>query len=71
MLTELCDVAPPKRGRTQLTPSGCPDDDLVLATALAAQVDVIITGDKDLLTLKRDRGVRIRTPRQFMDAPKA
>jgi uncharacterized protein len=48
-----------------------PDDDLVLATALAAQVDVIITGDKDLLTLKTHGGVRIRSPRQFMDAPKA
>jgi predicted nucleic acid-binding protein len=42
-----------------------------LATALAAQADVIITGDKDLLTLKTHGGVRIRTPRQFMDAPKA
>jgi predicted nucleic acid-binding protein len=48
-----------------------PDDDLVLATALAAQADVIITGDKDLLTLKTHGGVRLRSPRQFMDAPKA
>ena len=48
-----------------------PDDDLVLATALAAQADVIITGDKDLLTLKTHGGVRIRSPRQFMDAPQA
>ena len=48
-----------------------PDDDLVLATALAAQADVIITGDKDLLTLKTHGGVRIRSPRQFMDAPTA
>ena len=48
-----------------------PDDDLVLATALAAEADVIITGDKDLLTLKTHGGVRIRSPRQFMDGPKA
>jgi putative PIN family toxin of toxin-antitoxin system len=48
-----------------------PDDDLVLVTALAAQADVIITGDKDLLTLKTHGGVRIRSPRQFMDAPTA
>jgi putative PIN family toxin of toxin-antitoxin system len=46
-----------------------PDDDLVLATALAAQADVIITGDKDLLILRTHAGIRIRTPRQFMDAP--
>ena len=39
--------------------------------ALAAQVDVIITGDKDLPTLKTHSGVRIRSPRQFMDAPTA
>lgn len=39
--------------------------------ALAAQADVIIPGDRDLLTLKTHGGVRIRSPRQFMDAPKA
>ncbi|MSU49984.1 MAG: putative toxin-antitoxin system toxin component, PIN family [Opitutus sp.] len=48
-----------------------PDDDLVLATAFAAQADVFTTGDKDLRTLKTRGGVRIRSPRQFMDAPKA
>ena len=44
-----------------------PDDYLVLATALAAAADLIITGDKDLLTLKVHAGVRIRSPRQFLD----
>lgn len=48
-----------------------PDDDLVLATALAAQAEVIITGDRDLLTLKSHGGVRIRSPRQFADDPSA
>ena len=48
-----------------------PDDDLVLATALAASADVIITGDKDLLVLRTHRGIRIRTPRQFMTDPSA
>lgn len=48
-----------------------PDDDLVLATALAAQADFIITGDRDLLTLKSHGGVRIRSPRQFTDNPSA
>jgi uncharacterized protein len=46
-----------------------PDDDLVLATALAAGADVIITGDKDLLILGAHEGIRIRSPRQFSDAP--
>ncbi len=48
-----------------------PDDDLVLATALAAHADAIITGDKDLLILRKHGGVRIRTPRQFLDSPGA
>ena len=48
-----------------------PDDDLVLATALAAGADLIITGDKDLLTLGSHAGIRIRSPRQFSDAPLA
>ena len=48
-----------------------PDDDLVLATALAARADVIVTGDQDLLTLRVHAGVRIRSPRQFSDSPAA
>lgn len=43
------------------------DDDEVLATALAAQVEVILTGDNDLLTLKEFQGVRILSPRQFVE----
>lgn len=44
-----------------------PDDDLVLATALAAGAEVIITGDKDLLVLKSHQGIRILSPRQFLE----
>jgi putative PIN family toxin of toxin-antitoxin system len=36
-----------------------PDDDLVLGTALTARADLIVTGDKDLLTLHPWRGIRI------------
>ena len=43
------------------------DDDVVLATALAAKADVIITGDDDLLVLKKFHGIRIVTPREFWD----
>jgi uncharacterized protein len=39
-----------------------PDDDLVLATALAGQAGAILTGDKDLLVLKRHAGINIRPP---------
>jgi uncharacterized protein len=41
------------------------DDDIVLACALEAAVDYLVTGDKDLLILKTFRGIRIVTPRDF------
>jgi putative PIN family toxin of toxin-antitoxin system len=43
------------------------DDDVVLGTALAGKADVIVTGDDDLLVLKQFRGVRILSPRQFLE----
>ena len=36
-----------------------PDDDAVLACALAAQADLIVSGDADLLTLQTYDGIRI------------
>jgi putative PIN family toxin of toxin-antitoxin system len=41
-------------------------DDVVLATALAGKADVIVTGDEDLLVLKKFRGIEILSPRQFL-----
>jgi len=35
------------------------DDDAVLACALAAQADLIVSGDADLLTLQEYQGIRI------------
>lgn len=35
------------------------DDDVVIATALAAQADAIVTGDNDLLVLHPWRGIQI------------
>jgi hypothetical protein len=46
------------------------DDDIVLATAVAGSVDVLITGDKDLLVLEAHGGVPICTPRQFAERPR-
>jgi uncharacterized protein len=46
-----------------------PDDDHVLAAAVGASADLILTGDKDLLVLGAHQGIRIRSPRQFADAP--
>lgn len=41
------------------------DDDIVLGTALAGACQCVITGDADLLTLKRYRGVDILSPGAF------
>ena len=43
-----------------------PNDDHVLATALAVSAEAIVTGDKDLLTLGQFQGVRIVTARTFL-----
>ena len=44
-----------------------PDDDELLAIALAGKAEIILTGDKDLLTLKQFQGTRILSPRQFVE----
>jgi uncharacterized protein len=36
-----------------------PDDDQVLACALAAKAEIIVSGDRHLLDLKEHRGIRI------------
>ncbi|HEX6040908.1 putative toxin-antitoxin system toxin component, PIN family [Longimicrobium sp.] len=42
-----------------------PDDDLVLATAVAGECGCIITGDNDLLVLKQYAGIDIIAPGDF------
>ena len=43
-----------------------PDDDHVIACALAAQADVSVSGDNDLLTLGGHRGIRIVNAREAL-----
>ena len=42
-----------------------PDDDSVLACAVATGADYLVSGDKDLLVLDNCRGVKIIAPRTF------
>ena len=44
-----------------------PDDDWVLATAVAGQAELIVSGDADLLVLGTHEGIAILTPRQFIE----
>ena len=44
-----------------------PDDDDVLALAIAAQADLIVSGDDDLLTLGQHAAIPILNPRAAMD----
>lgn len=42
-----------------------PSDDKVLACALAAKSDYLVSGDADLLELKTFRGIKIVKPKEF------
>jgi predicted nucleic acid-binding protein len=47
---------------------GDPDDDRLIEAALAANADVIVTGDQDLLTLGHIGQIQVRTPREFLES---
>ena len=44
-----------------------PNDNMILATAIAADADAIVTGDLDLLVLQEYQGIVIVTARDFID----
>ncbi len=51
-----------------------PEDDLILATAVSARADYLVTGDRQLLALGTFQGVQIVSPRDFvaiLDLPAA
>ncbi len=41
------------------------DDDNIIACAVAAKADYLVTGDSDLLEIKRYKEIKIITPRDF------
>ena len=45
-----------------------PDDDHVIAAALAANAEYIVTGDRDLLVLVQHERIRILSAREFLEA---
>lgn len=42
------------------------DDDVVLGTAVAADARLVVTGDQDLLVIRRYNDIDIVTPRDFL-----
>jgi uncharacterized protein len=44
-----------------------PKDDFILECAETGKADLIVTGDKDLLSLKTYETIKILTPRQYLD----
>ena len=48
-----------------------PNDDRILAAALDAECSLLVTGDADLLALKKFQGIDILTPRQFSESIRA
>ena len=65
-LTLLEDDAIVVTPRHPLSVARDPDDDQLLAIALEASADAIVTGDKDLLVLDPFQGIPILTPRRFL-----
>jgi predicted nucleic acid-binding protein len=47
--------------------TGDPDDDLILASAVQAEVDALVSGDRrHILPVREHRGVRIVTPQALL-----
>lgn len=44
------------------------DDNRVLEVAVASNSSVIVTGDKDLLDLKKYKNIKIMNPKNFLDS---
>jgi putative PIN family toxin of toxin-antitoxin system len=57
----------PKPKKKPNLPVRDPDDLWVLASALAARADVLVTGDQDLLVVQDRAAIRITDPRGFWE----
>ncbi len=60
-----------KPGRLEKPVSRDPSDVHILALAERSQADYVITGDEDLLVLKRYKGIPIVLPRKFWEVLKS
>lgn len=64
-LTESAELVFPVERATGATPD--PDDEMILECALAAEADIIVSGDKKhLLALRQFQGIPIVSPADFL-----
>ena len=66
LVEEFAEIAPRIEGSIPAI-SRDPKDDYLLAHAVLGSVDYLVTGDRDLLVLERLEGVKIVTPREFVE----
>jgi len=69
LLRSTATVVPPKTRLRQLTAD--PDDTILLETAYDGEADYIVSGDKNLLSLKEFRRIRIVTIGEMLDILKS
>jgi|SRR5579862_4162237 len=63
-ILSLAEIVEPTR---VVTASRDPNDDHVLACAVEADANYVVSGDNDLLELDTFEGIRIVNPRQFLE----
>lgn len=64
-LIEVCEIIEPKDKFNVVTQD--PSDNKFLDAAVSGKADFIISGDKHLLNLKEFKGIKILTPKEFLD----
>jgi putative PIN family toxin of toxin-antitoxin system len=65
LIREVARVVNPKKEQYVKGVCRDADDDNILTCALAANVDLLVTGDADLLAVKQWKGMKIITPRSL------
>ena len=62
---ERCTIVPGVDGPSPISLRD-PDDEMVLADAIAAGVEILVSGDQDLLVAAEESPIRILSPRAFL-----
>ncbi len=64
-LLSLCNIVEPKQKIDIIKDD--PDDNIILECALEGNADYIISGDEHLLGLKEFKGIKIISPKEFLN----